>query len=121
MARYAAQSGQPLDYIPETYIVSAKLQFGNEKDRLFAAEAAAQDAGRGTVWIVKPNGQNRGIGIGVVNSMGVRAALASVPSVHVCKRACRLACMYIVDALGAHCSVMCLLSRSQSLCLAHPL
>lgn len=71
MGKYMAQLGQHLPCIPETYVVSAKLQIGKDRERLRDAAAAAKDAGRGQVWIVKPDGRNRGMGISVVLGMGV--------------------------------------------------
>ena len=73
MARHAANSGEAMAFIPETHVVSAKLQLGNERERLCAAAAAAQAAGKGDVWIVKPNGLNRGIGIAVLRGIGASA------------------------------------------------
>ena len=61
---------EPLSCVPETHTVSAKLQLGNEREKLQAASERAQLDGRGSVWIVKPNGLNRGAGIAVVRGIG---------------------------------------------------
>lgn len=56
-------------FIPETHVVSAKLQLGKETQRLHEAAQRAISSGRGTVWIAKPESRNRGIGITVHRSM----------------------------------------------------
>jgi hypothetical protein len=73
--------GQQLPAVPKTFTVTAKLQIGKEKERLLEAAAAAEAAGQGTIWIVKPNGLNRGTGISVVPGIGNFhfATRASIP------------------------------------------
>lgn len=58
-----------LAFIPETHVVSAKLQLGKEAQRLHEAADRAHRSGRGTLWIAKPESRNRGIGITVHTSM----------------------------------------------------
>jgi hypothetical protein len=71
LGRYMTQTGLQQAFFPETHIVSAKLQLGNERERLHQAAERAKADGRGTIWIVKPHAANRGIGITVHDSMGV--------------------------------------------------
>jgi hypothetical protein len=66
-----SELGQELAAVPKTFTVTAKLQIGRERERLLEAAAAAEAAGQGSVWIVKPNGLNRGMGISVVRGIGV--------------------------------------------------
>eukprot|EP00892_Ulva_mutabilis_P007150 jgi/Ulvmu1/4807/UM020_0092.1 len=56
-------------FVPETHIVSSKLQLGKETKRLHQAAQNAIADGRGSVWIAKPESRNRGIGITVHKSM----------------------------------------------------
>lgn len=65
-----AALGASLPAIPQTFTVTAKLQIGNELERLRGAAADAAAAGRGDVWIVKPTSLNRGAGISVVRGIG---------------------------------------------------
>jgi hypothetical protein len=93
MGKYMAQLGQHLPCIPETYVVTAKLQIGKDRERLRDAAEAAKDAGRGQVWIVKPDGRNRGMGISVVLGMGVVLAHSS------CACAAEIGCLIVDDPL----------------------
>lgn len=70
ISKHMARLNQPPDFIPETHVVSAKLQFGKEKDRLQEASSRNQKEGFGTVWIAKPDNRNRGRDISVHKSMG---------------------------------------------------
>lgn len=69
ISKHMARLNQPPDFIPETHVVSAKLQFGKEKDRLQEASSRNQKEGFGTVWIAKPDNRNRGRDISVHKSM----------------------------------------------------
>lgn len=70
ISRHMARLNKPPDFIPETHVVSAKLQFGKEKDRLQEACLRNQQEGMGMVWIAKPDNRNRGRDITVHKSMG---------------------------------------------------
>lgn len=70
MRKYVAALGEELTCVPLTFVVSAKLQIGKEKERLLAKAQAVTDAGKGRIWIVKPDGRNRGVGITVVDGIG---------------------------------------------------
>lgn len=70
ITKYMSRINKPPDCIPETHVVSAKLQFGKEKDRLQEASLRNQQAGLGSVWIAKPDNRNRGRDITVHKSMG---------------------------------------------------
>lgn len=69
--------------IPETHVVSSKLQLGNETQRLHDAAQNAITDGRGRLWIVKPESRNRGIGITVHRSMRVLLHTGLGLAVHV--------------------------------------
>ena len=56
-------------FIPETHVVSAKLQLGKETQRLHEAAQRSVSCGTGAIWIAKPESRNRGIGITVHKSM----------------------------------------------------
>jgi hypothetical protein len=68
--KHMSRINRPPDFIPETHIVSAKLQFGKEKERLLEAAVRNEQEGLGTVWIAKPDNLNRGRNITVHKSMG---------------------------------------------------
>lgn len=70
ITKHMTRISKPLEFIPETHIVSAKLQLGNEKERLQQAASRNQQDGLGSVWIVKPENRNRGRDITVHESMG---------------------------------------------------
>ena len=70
LQRHMAELGEQLPAIPQTFTVTAKLQIGNEQQRLQEAAAVAAAAGKGDVWIVKPTSLNRGMGIAVVRGIG---------------------------------------------------
>jgi hypothetical protein len=70
LKRHAARLEKPLNCIPETHVVSARLQFGKERERLQCAAIQNEQGGMGTVWIVKPDNKNRGTDISVHASIG---------------------------------------------------
>ena len=70
MAKYAGRLGQPCRFIPESHMVSAKLQITREREQLQRAADCAVTEGRGSVWIVKPDARNRWIGITVHSGIG---------------------------------------------------